>query len=135
MTAMTEHEEHERARAPAPSSAFRETAPSQGHPDREHKATTSTPRCPHTKAVRVNLSEGLNRDIELIVENLGLWPSLSEFIRDAIRKERDCRINDARLVKRQLELEGGTHDPWHARGSTPSPEASPTLLKEEDEDG
>jgi Arc/MetJ-type ribon-helix-helix transcriptional regulator len=97
------------AGAPAPSSAFRETAPSQGHSDGEHKATTSTPRCPHTKAVRVNLSEGLNRDIELIVENLGLWPSLNEFIRDAIRKERDCRIDEA--VKAKDQLEEGAHDP------------------------
>jgi len=51
----------------------------------------------------VNLSGGLNYDIELIVEYLALWPNKAEFIRDAIRKERDRRIEEARGAKEKLE--------------------------------
>jgi len=51
----------------------------------------------------VNLSGGLNYDIELIVEYLALWPNKAEFIRDAIRKERDRRIEEAREAKEKLE--------------------------------
>ena len=51
----------------------------------------------------MNLSGGLNYDIELIVEYLALWPNKAEFIRDAIRKERDRRIEEAREAKEKLE--------------------------------
>jgi len=57
--------------------------------------------------MRVRLSTGLNRDIKDIVQYLDLWPNRAEFIRDAIRKERDRRIEEARVAKEKLE--GGTH--------------------------
>jgi len=91
------------AMAPAAISASNGTAPSRGDSSRQCRATTSALQCPQTKAVRVNLSEGLNHDIELIVEYLSLWPNKAEFIRDAIRKERDRRIEEAREAKEKLE--------------------------------
>ena len=96
------------AMAPAAISASNGTAPSRGDPSRQCRAITHALQCPQTKAVRVNLSGGLNHDIELIVEYLSLWPNKAEFIRDAIRKERDRRIEEARGAKEKLE--GGTHN-------------------------
>jgi len=108
-------------------------SPQGSHLGGQFKPPARTRRGSLSGSVRVKLPVGLKRDVEDIVQFLDLWSNPTEFIREAIRHERNRWIDEARGVKEQLEE--GAHDPWHARGPTPSPEASPTLLKEEDEDG
>jgi Arc/MetJ-type ribon-helix-helix transcriptional regulator len=57
------------------------------------------------RSIKVRVPPTLLSDIEDIVEHLGRWSNRSEFVRDAIRDERDRWIEEARRVK--AELEGG----------------------------
>ena len=51
----------------------------------------------------LKLTEGLEQDIDDIVQHIGLWSSKAEFYRDAIRRYRNRWIDEARRIKRQLE--------------------------------
>ena len=56
-------------------------------------------------SIRVRIPRGLREDIKEIVVYLGLWPNETEFIREAIRSERNRWIEEARKKKERLEKE------------------------------
>jgi Arc/MetJ-type ribon-helix-helix transcriptional regulator len=94
------------ARAQEQDTAIRELSPpedaSEGHskPSRNTREESAM-----GDSIRIKLPAGLRREIEEIVEYLGLWSNLTEFCRDAIRDKRDRWVEEARRVK--AELEGG----------------------------
>ena len=97
------------ARAPKRDPALRAFSPQGSHPEGQFTPPASTCRESPGKSIRVKLPAGLRRDLEDIVQHLDLWPNLTEFIRDAIRHERNRWIDEACRVKEQLEE--GAHDP------------------------
>jgi hypothetical protein len=58
-------------------------------------------------SIRVRIPKGLKEDVKEIVMYLGLWSNETEFIREAIRNERNRWIEEARKKKEQFEKEEG----------------------------
>jgi Arc/MetJ-type ribon-helix-helix transcriptional regulator len=76
--------------------------PQGEHRGGPHKATEGTHGWSEMRSIKVRVPPTLLSDIEDIVEYLGRWSNRSEFIRDAIRDERDRCIEEARLRKKEL---------------------------------
>jgi Arc/MetJ-type ribon-helix-helix transcriptional regulator len=90
------------ARATERDPALRASSPQGSHSEGQFRPPASTRRESLGESIRVKLPAGLRHDVEEIVECLGLWPNLAEFIRDAIRDKRDRWIEEARLRKKEL---------------------------------
>ena len=58
-------------------------------------------------SIRVRIPKGLKEDVKEIVMYLGLWSNEAEFIREAIRSERNKWVEEARKKKEQFEKEEG----------------------------
>ena len=71
----------------------------------QNRPTKSTRRESLDSSIRVRIPRGLREDIKEIVVYLGLWPNETEFIREAIRSERNRWIEEARKKKERLEKE------------------------------
>jgi len=56
-------------------------------------------------SIRVRIPKGLKEDVKEIVTYLGLWSNEAEFIREAVRSERNKWIEEARKKKERLEKE------------------------------
>lgn len=78
-------------------------SPQESHTGGQFRPLGSKQLKSPTTSVRVRLPAGLRRDIEEMVEYLGLWPNVTEFIREAIRRERDRRIDEVRAAGARLE--------------------------------
>jgi len=71
----------------------------------QKRPTKSTRMESLDSSIRVRIPRGLREDIKEIVVYLGLWPNETEFIREAIRSERNRWIEEARKKKERLEKE------------------------------
>jgi Arc/MetJ-type ribon-helix-helix transcriptional regulator len=58
-----------------------------------------------TATIRTQVSEDFAQELETIVNYGGLWNSVAELVRDAVRKERDRRIHEALRKKKAAEQE------------------------------
>jgi len=102
-------EKSKRARVSRQDPAHEPFSPQGGHLGGQFKPPARTRRGSLSDSVRVKLPVGLKRDVGDIVQFLDLWSNPTEFIRDAIRHERNRWIDEARGVKEQLEE--GARDP------------------------
>jgi hypothetical protein len=82
-------------------------SPQESNPRSQGRPTKDTHMESLDSAVRVRIPRGLKEDVKEIVMYLGLWSNEAEFIREAIRNERNRWIEEARKKKEQLEKEEG----------------------------
>jgi len=80
-------------------------SPQDSNPRSQKRPTKDTRMESLDSSVRVKIPRGLREDIKEIVAYLGLWPNETEFIREAIRNERNRWIEEARKKKEQFEKE------------------------------
>ena len=104
------------ASAPTRDATLRGLSPPEGHGRGPSAPTPSASRGFLGHSIRVKISEGLDQDVDNIVQHVGLWPSKAEFIRDAVRRYRNRWIDEARRVKEQTE---GGGDPTGGRPDNP----------------
>jgi Arc/MetJ-type ribon-helix-helix transcriptional regulator len=99
----TPEKKPEGARAPKQDPALRAFSPQGSHPEGQFTPPASTRRRFLGKLAKARISEGLDRDVDDIVQNLDLWSSRADFFRDAIRRLRNRWIDEARGVKEELD--------------------------------
>ena len=80
-------------------------SPQESSSGSQKKPTKDTRMESPDSSVRVRIPRGLKEDIKEIVMYLGLWSNEAEFIREAIRSERNRWIEEARKKKERLEKE------------------------------
>ena len=86
-------------------SSSNEFSPQESNPRSQKRPTKSTRRESLDSSLRVRIPRGLKKDVKEIVAYLGLWSNETEFIREAIRSERNKWIEEARKKKEQFEKE------------------------------
>jgi len=77
----------------------------ESNPRSQERPTKDAHRESLDSSVRVRIPRGLKEDVKEIVAYLGLWSNEAEFIREAIRNERNRWIEEARKKKEQFEKE------------------------------
>jgi hypothetical protein len=82
-------------------------SPQESNPRSQKRPTKDTRVESLDSSVRVRIPRGLKKDVKEIVMYLGLWSNEAEFVREAIRNERNRWIEEARKKKEQLEKEEG----------------------------
>ena len=80
-------------------------SPQESSSGSQERPTKSTRMESLDSSVRVRIPKGLKEDVKEIVMYLGLWSNEAEFIREAIRNERNRWIEEARKKKEQFEKE------------------------------
>jgi len=80
-------------------------SPQESNPRSQERPTKDTRMGSLDSSVRVRIPKGLKEDVKEIVMYLGLWSNEAEFIREAIRNERNKWIEEARKKKEQFEKE------------------------------
>jgi len=80
-------------------------SPQESNPRSQERPTKGTRMESLDSSIRVRIPRGLREDVKEIVMYLGLWSNETEFIREAVRNERNKWIEEARKKKERLEKE------------------------------
>jgi len=86
-------------------SSSNEFSPQESSSGGQKRPTKSTRMESLDSSIRVRIPRGLKEDVKELVAYLGLWSNEAEFIREAIRNERNRWIEEARKKKEQFEKE------------------------------